>query len=354
MMFCKLKKHKEKQSFWPFRLSGGADNEDDDQISIEQLGNREQSVSPMVKKAIKNAEIHGINLHHGVRNLANGNCAFESVLDSINTRTCFEDSFDGTPSYWRKVWMTQLEKIAYADWNAGLSKQEWKEGFDKLKQAGTYELGLGDLVPPGIAHCTRKNLLIFNTSPLAHSPIYVISASSFGGHSDTEIPVCLAYDQSHYESLVPASEDDIRKTVVLTKQYLDGKYSLKMNDILVYYKEDNESKQNYDDNFPVLGSKGKKLRVQASRVAPAIVKDLSNMNKNDDETENRNVNNKESIFKDLLPIHLKNKKPKDMTIIEKKEYTNLRRKFSRANETDEAAKITKEKDAKAHAERISN
>ena len=237
MMFCKLKKHKEKQSFWPFRLSGGADNEDDDQISIEQLGNREQSVSPMVKKAIKNAEIHGINLHHGVRNLANGNCAFESVLDSINTRTCFEDSFDGTPSYWRKVWMTQLEKIAYADWNAGLSKQEWKEGFDKLKQSGTYELGLGDLVPPGIAHCTRKNLLIFNTSPLAHSPIYVISASSFGGHSDTEIPVCLAYDQSHYESLVPASEDDIRKTVVLTKQYLDGKYSLKMKDILVYHKK---------------------------------------------------------------------------------------------------------------------
>jgi hypothetical protein len=36
MMFCKLKKHKEKQSFWPYRLTGGGDNEDGDQINIEQ------------------------------------------------------------------------------------------------------------------------------------------------------------------------------------------------------------------------------------------------------------------------------------------------------------------------------
>ena len=165
-------------SIWPYRLRGGADEE-----SIGQtLKNLEESTSPIVKKAIANGKFHGINLYQGVRNLANGDCAFESVIDSINTRSCYEDSFDGTPEYWRHIWMSEIEQIGFKKWNGGMSLQEWKAGFEMLKQPGTYECTLGDLVPAGIAHCTRKNILIFNTSPLAHSPIYVVSASTFGGN----------------------------------------------------------------------------------------------------------------------------------------------------------------------------
>ena len=109
MKICKLKKQKEKQLFWPYRLTGGADNEDDDKISIERyLENMKESISPMVNKAIENAEFHGIHLYHGVSNMANGNCAFESIIDSISTRTCFGETFEGTPDYWRNVWMTTI------------------------------------------------------------------------------------------------------------------------------------------------------------------------------------------------------------------------------------------------------
>ena len=151
--------------------------------------------------------------------------------------------------------MSEVEKIAFTDWNGNLSKQQWQEGFETLKQSGNYELSLGDLVPPGIAYCTRKNLLIFNTSPLAHSPIYVVPASTFGGHCDTEIPVCLAYNQYHYQCLVPSSEEDIYKTVVLTNRYLSGEYDIKMEDIPIFKKQDSNFKTNYYKDFPVLGSK---------------------------------------------------------------------------------------------------
>ena len=249
------KKLKKLDPVWPCRLRGGADSEKSDISTIAQaLKNLDESISPMVTKAIANAEFHGIHLHQGVKNLANGDCIFESVIDSVNTRDCFEESFDGTPAELRYIWMSITEKVAFEGWNLGMSVEEWKAEFDKLKQPGVYELTLGDLVPPGIAHCTRKNLLIFNTSPLAVSPIYVIAASTFGGCADTDIPVCLAYDQAHYESLVPSSDADIHKTVNLSQQFLHGQYSLKMEDIPVFRQANPEIIENYDGHFPVLGS----------------------------------------------------------------------------------------------------
>ena len=220
---------------WPYRLRGGADRNLINEDNIEQsLLNIEESISPMVKTAIQNAEIHGIHLKHGVRNLANGDCAFETVLDSINTRTCFGETFDGTPAHWRKIWMSEIEKVAFSEWNMGMSLEEWTANFEVLKQSGTYEFVLGDLVPPGIAYCTRKNILIFNTSLQAHSPVYAISAAVFGGSANTDIPVCVAYDQSHYESLVPCSVEDIEKTIKLSKLILSGEYSLGMEDIPIH------------------------------------------------------------------------------------------------------------------------
>jgi hypothetical protein len=165
-------------------------------------------------------------------------------------------------SPWRNKWMSEIEEIAFAEWNGGLSLEEWKDGFNVLKQPGTYEFTLGDLVPPGIAHCTRKNLLIFNTSPQAHSPVYVISAATFGGSANTDIPICLAYDQAHYESLVPSSQSDIEKTIILSKQVLSGEYSLKMGNISIFecqLKKAEFTSAHYDNEFPPLASKQKEV-----------------------------------------------------------------------------------------------
>ena len=45
----------------------------------------------------------------------------------------------------------------------------------------------------------------------------------FGGAPNTNIPICLAYNLSHYEELVPLSDHDIDKTVQLCANLLSGK-----------------------------------------------------------------------------------------------------------------------------------
>ena len=209
-------KYFSRDNFWPYRLRGGADSigidEDVNEPGIEDyFSSLHNSASLMVNKAIEDAKFHNINLYHGVPNMADGNCAFESIIDNITTRQCFGETYDGTPDHWRFVWMSEIENIAFNDWHGSMSMERWKAEFQILKHSRSYELELGDLVVPGIAHCTRKNILIFNTSEQAHSPIYVIPATTFGGTANTDIPVCLAYNQVHYEGLVPCSEEDIQK-----------------------------------------------------------------------------------------------------------------------------------------------
>ena len=79
--------------------------------------------------------------------------------------------------------------------------------------------------------------MIFNTSSRAHAPVYVVAASRLcNKSSNTEVPVCLAYDQVHYETLVPDTDDDILKTIALKKEILSGTYSMKMDDIVFLAK----------------------------------------------------------------------------------------------------------------------
>merc|ERR1711888_373173 len=78
---------------------------------------------------------------------------------------------------------------------------------------------------------SHKNILIFNTNTAANYPIYVIEAKQFGGYADTDIPVVLAYNQVHYESLHPVSNDDIEKTKALMNSFITGDYKLLGKDI---------------------------------------------------------------------------------------------------------------------------
>ena len=79
---------------------------------------------PMVHIALESAASHGINLHHGVPNLANGDCLFESIADNISTRPCFNETWSGSAADNRKIWM-EMQKIWSLDSQvvqAGLKK----------------------------------------------------------------------------------------------------------------------------------------------------------------------------------------------------------------------------------------
>ena len=123
-------------STWQYRVRGGAKNNIEDQKSSQPLLNPEEGTLQMVDRAISCAKSHGINVDRGAVNLTAGNCAFETAIHNINARTCFQETFNGEPDHWRKVWMTEVEKIAYDGFNVGFSRAEWKEGWEILKQSG--------------------------------------------------------------------------------------------------------------------------------------------------------------------------------------------------------------------------
>ena len=62
------------------------------------------------------------------------------------------------------------------------------EDLNNLLIDGHWDSAVGDLVIPGIAYTTKKNILIFHTNPtLGNSPISVVLASQLEGQEDTEV-----------------------------------------------------------------------------------------------------------------------------------------------------------------------
>jgi hypothetical protein len=226
----------------PPRLRGGADNYEGD-----------KRIPLMVDIAIENAAKHGISLHQGVPNLANGNCMFESIVDNISTRACFVEVLNGTPDYYRKVWLDEAEDLVLRfSGGYGRSEEQFRKDWAILKNSRIYEYELADFVLPAIAHCIRKDILIFNAKISGNQdPIYVVQASTLGGRqANTKIPILLAYNEVHYEGLVLDSSEDLAKTVALKEAYLNGKYSLTKADIPIFSSiiEDNVGKAS-DDNL---------------------------------------------------------------------------------------------------------
>ena len=189
----------------------------------------------LVKRAINSGKKHGIELCPGRQNRGRGDCAFESVLFNINDRICFTEHLPFSTDYYRRIWMTDMQNYSLNDptWNCSYSQEELLAGWEEMKESGVYERGLfGDLMLPGISRGVHKRILIFIThedSP--HDPIYVVDPNCFGGYTDSDIPVVLAYNLTHYESIHPVSDLDITKTIDLAKTYLTGLYNYKRSDI---------------------------------------------------------------------------------------------------------------------------
>ena len=130
------------------------------------------------------------------------------------------------------MWATDMaNRTVDTDWNI-LSRQEWLAGWQEMLVPGTYERGIfGDLMLPGIACGIQKILLIFNTNPESpHDPIYVVDPRQFNIQPDTDIPIILAYNLSHYESMHPSTDADTRATAELVKEYLGNGYRFDKND----------------------------------------------------------------------------------------------------------------------------
>ena len=188
----------------------------------------------MVSQAIESARKHGIDLCWGLPNNAAGNCAFEAVINNVNARSCFEDKLPLDVHSYRHQWMTELQQASlnHPTLGAGFSDEEKEEYWQLLKQSGVWDVEFfGDIVVNGIARGSKKNLLIFNTSLRAASPIYAIEATEFGGSIDSPIPVVLAYNGFHYESMHPISESDIASTMRLFDMYIAGEYGFRRQDI---------------------------------------------------------------------------------------------------------------------------
>ena len=180
----------------------------------------------MKSRAILSGRKHGVNLQPGSSNPGRGDCAFESVIQNNNDRNCYKEKFPLSIDYYRRMWATDMaNRTVDTDWNI-YSRQEWLNGWQQMMIPGTYERGIfGDLMLPGIACGIRKILLIFNTNPeSAHDPIYVVDPRQFNVQADTSVPIILAYNQSHYESLHPCSNKDILASINLVKEYLEGRY----------------------------------------------------------------------------------------------------------------------------------
>ena len=155
-------------------------------------------------------------------------------------------------------------------WNT-LGHQEWFKGWKEMSIPETYERGIfGDFMLPGIACGTKKIILISNTSlESPHDPIYVINPANFNVEADTEIPIVLAYNMAHYESMEPCSYTDVEATINLVRDYQAGKYKYSRKDLPLllgmdskefnrdYNKTENESHYQIEENksFQLIDSK---------------------------------------------------------------------------------------------------
>ena len=196
------------------------------------MDKEEARTNKVTKMGINSAKKHNIELEPGRENSGDGNCSYQSVIFNINDRECFNTQLSMSPDYYRRVWTIDLmNKILdkKIPWNPGMTSQEIKDGFQEIMVSGVYERKFfGDMMLPGIACGIKKRILIFNTNvnitTTGHDPISVVDPRDYGGDINTDIPVVVAYNLVHFESLHPVDESDIQETVRLANLYSTGGY----------------------------------------------------------------------------------------------------------------------------------
>jgi hypothetical protein len=175
-----------------------------------------------------------------------------------------------------------------------------------------------------IAHATQKDILIFNTQVHgAFDPIFVVEASTLDGRqANTRDPLILAYNEVHYEGLVPNTEKDRLKIALLKEQYLSNQYFVKKQDIPVFQgllqqierEEKLKQKPTYADTL------------KSERTSPVKAKSSVIL---DSEFQSYGIHKKETsylIFEDFKKI-----KARERTPSQKRRYSQLRQQQMRDN-----------------------
>ena len=185
--------------------------------------------SLIISGGISSAYKHNINLEPGRQNSGGGNCSYLSLIYNINDRECFLTKFPMSPDYYRRVWNIDLMNKVLdkrIPWNPGLTRQEIQAGFQEIMESGVYERSFfGDMMMAGIACGVKKRILIFNTNEnTIHDPVSVVDPRDYKSDIDSQIPVVIAYNMVHFESLHPVNQKDIEETVKLANSYSSGSY----------------------------------------------------------------------------------------------------------------------------------
>ena len=173
----------------------------------------------MIDLCIRSAYRMGIFLQQGTPNPAAGNCLFESAIYNINDRLEFRPytlenlSVQECRALWVTLLQTQIpvyrpEFDAYSD-------DDWRA----MARDGTWDENLGDLMPYAISIGTHKRMIIWHTNSGAGRLVSIVEPETFGVDSDSEIPICLAYSGSHYESMHPLN---VEETVKLFESIKNG------------------------------------------------------------------------------------------------------------------------------------
>ena len=69
--------------------------------------------------------------------------------------------------------------------------------------------------------CQEENIKYYESiTTTGHDPISVVDPTHYGGSLNNQIPVVVAYNLVHYESLQPVDRNDIEETMKLTKSYI--------------------------------------------------------------------------------------------------------------------------------------
>ena len=173
----------------------------------------------MIDLCIRSAYRMGIFLQQGTPNPAAGNCLFESAIYNINDRPEFRPYTLESLSVQecRALWVTLLQTQipVYRPEFDAYSDDDWRA----MARDGTWDENLGDLMPYAISIGTHKRMIIWHTNPGAGRLVSIVEPETFGVDSDSEIPICLAYSGSHYESMHPLN---VEETVKLFESIKNG------------------------------------------------------------------------------------------------------------------------------------
>ena len=194
----------------------------------ERLAQQQELSDLMLATAVSMAASLGVGLKPGVSTRGRGDCLIEACLDQF-IRPQFENltEEEKEPQFWRSTVAELVENNSKAykmfkmiQTKSGITKkQQWTQDWAKLRQPGQFQCQAGDLMAPGLALALHKNILVFNTSPDAATPITVHMASQLGGSTTTNIPILLCYSDQHYEGVLPTSQQSQQMTVELVQQH---------------------------------------------------------------------------------------------------------------------------------------